>query len=101
MSGIIKVNTENVQYIATEMENKNKEIKDLIIDIENSVNSLNQECSGQGVTNLVSMFNKIKNNCIEIQYNIINDYVKVLQNPISKGYEETEIKNISLADAFK
>ncbi len=97
----MKVNTEEVMLLASDVEAVNNNITDALEKVSAAMKSLNNSWSGAAAEKVISRFNEINNNCIEIQRAAVTDYVNFLKVRVSSGYEQIETSNVSLSDAFK
>ena len=89
MAGTIKISTDQVEAIATSIENNNKKLKSTLEDSQSAVKSLSSTWQGEAAQSTISA------------YDIIDAYVKFLRQNVSTDYQATETANTNLADAFK
>ena len=81
-SGTIKINTEEVRAIATEIERINGQLKEQL------------DLSKKQIDNLGNTF-------FQTYYDVIQQYVTFLRRNVAEGYDQTETANASLSEAFK
>lgn len=101
MAGEMKVNTDNVALAAATISGINGKIANAFSDVEASMNSLNTFWDGSASDNSRSAFFSIKENYCDDRYNVLDSYVKFLNQTIGIGYDQTEDINKKLADLFK
>lgn len=100
MTGIT-LDTEQVLSIASQMENDNKQLQQLLNDSKASVDSLSSYWAGKASDETRSSYESFANKFFQTYYDILDQYVKFLRNNVSAQYEQTEQVNTHLADAFK
>ena len=100
MSGIT-LDTEQVLAIASQMENDNKQLQQLLNDSKASVDSLSSYWSGKAADETCSSYEAFANKFFQTYYDILDQYVKFLRRNVADQYEQTEGANTQLADAFK
>lgn len=49
----------------------------------------------------LNKFYEMPNKAVEMQYQALEEYAEFLQKRVSVGYEQVEVFNTSLSDAFK
>lgn len=100
MTGIT-LDTEQVLAIASQMENDNKQLQQLLNDSKSSVDSLSSYWSGKAADETRSSYEAFANKFFQTYYDILEQYVKFLRRNVAEQYEQTEGVNTQLADAFK
>lgn len=100
MTGIT-LDTEQVLAIASQMENDNKQLQQLLNDSKSSVDSLSSYWSGKAADETRSSYEAFANKFFQTYYDILDQYVKFLRRNVAEQYEQTEGVNTQLADAFK
>ncbi len=101
MAGQIKVNTDQVAQIASNVENLNKKLNEQLTECQATIKALSNTWEGEAASNTVSSFDEFAAKYFQNYYDIIDQYVKFLRTNVETGYFETETANTSLADAFK
>lgn len=97
----IRVNTDQVAQIATNLENLNKRLTEELISSKNTIDSLASIWEGEAAQATISSFDEFANKYFQNYEDIITQYVSFLRTNVEQGYFETETANIGLADAFK
>lgn len=98
---MIKVNTDQVAAIATNIETLNGQLKDLLLESNQLMQKLSDTWSGEASTKTLENYNGFAKQFSDQYYQVIDQYVKFLRVNVDAGYFEVETANISLADAFK
>lgn len=101
MAGHIKVNTDQVSAIATNIDSLNTKLKDLLLTSQKTVQGLANSWQGEAAQATISSFNDFAAKYFDNYYKVIDNYVKFLRTNVEQGYFETETVNTNLADAFK
>ena len=101
MAGTIKISTDQVEAIATSIENNNKKLKSTLEDSQSAVKSLSSTRQGEAAQRTISAYDTFATNYFQTYYDIIDAYVKFLRQNVSTDYQATETANTNLADAFK
>lgn len=96
-----KINTDLVAGLADKIVNGNNDIQTAFDTAIASVNSLRNSWSGAAYGHASASFDSIKEKYYNARYNGVNNYANTLKNQMVKGYTETEISNVRLADQFK
>ncbi len=97
----IRVNTDQVAQIATNIENLNKRLTEELTNSKNTVDQLANIWEGEAAQATISSFDEFAAKYFQNYEDIITQYVQFLRNNIEQGYFDTETQNIGLADAFK
>lgn len=95
------VNTKDVMSLASSIEAINNKIADEASDVKNAMSRLNGSWDGAAASAVISLFNSIRDNCIEGQRVYVSEYVRFLRERVALGYEAVEEQNISLSELFK
>jgi len=95
------VNTNDVMTLASTIESINNNIANAASDITSAMNRLNGSWDGASASAVMSLFNNIRDNCIEAQRSCVAEYARFLRERVALGYEEVEKQNISLSELFK
>lgn len=101
MAGTIKISTDQVEAIATSIENGNKKLKTTLEESQAAIKSLTSTWQGEASQATIGAYESFAANYFQNYYDIIDSYVKFLRTSVAAGYVETETSNTSLADAFK
>lgn len=101
MAGQIKVNTDQVAQIASNIEGLNKKLNEQLTLSQTTIKNLANTWEGEASNATVSSYNDFAAKYFQNYYDIIDNYVKFLRTNVDKGYFDTETSNTSLADAFK
>ena len=97
----IRVNTDQVAQIATNIENLNKRLTEELTNSKATIDQLSNIWEGEAAQATFSSYNEFAAKYFQNYEDIIAQYVQFLRTNIEQGYFETETQNISLADAFK
>ena len=97
----IRVNTDQVAQIATNLENLNKRLTEELTNSKNTVDQLANIWEGEAAQATISSFDEFAAKYFQNYEDIITQYVQFLRTNIEQGYFDTETQNIGLADAFK
>ncbi len=96
-----KVNTDQVEQIAGNLENLNRRLTDELKNARNTLNNLSNIWTGEAAQETTSSFNEFADKYFQSYEDIIQQYVQFLRTSVAEGYFNTETQNISLSDAFK
>lgn len=97
----IRVNTDQVAQIATNLENLNKKLSEELTNSKNTIDQLANIWEGEAAQATISSFDEFAAKYFQNYENIIAQYVQFLRTNVEQGYFDTETQNIGLADAFK
>ena len=99
----IRIDTDQVAQIATDIENQNVKLKDELEHSRQIVNRLTSEkiWEGEAAEATCSAVDDFANKYFEKYQEVISQYVQFLRTNVEQGYLETETQNTALADAFK
>jgi len=95
------VNTKDVMTLASTVEITNNKIADAADEVIAAMNRLYGSWDGASASAVVSLFNNIKDNCIEAQRSCVAEYARFLRERVALGYETVETQNTSLSELFK
>lgn len=101
MAGTIKISTDQVEAIATSIENSNKKLKTTLEESQTAIKNLNSTWQGEAAQATVSAYDAFAAQYFQNYYDIIDSYVKFLRQNVASDYIITENQNTTLADAFK
>ena len=97
----IRVNTDQVAQIASNLENLNKRLRAELDNSKATVKQLSNIWEGEAAEKTISSFDEFSAKYFQNYEDVIAQYVQFLRNNVEAGYFETETANIGLADAFK
>ncbi len=97
----IRVNTDQVAQIATNIENLNKRLTEELTNSKATIDQLANVWEGEAAQATISSFDEFAAKYFQNYEDILNQYVHFLRTNVEQGYFETETQNIGLADAFK
>ncbi len=97
----IRVNTDQVAQIATNIENLNKRLTEELANSKATVDQLANIWEGEAAQATISSFDEFAAKYFQNYEDVITQYVQFLRTNIEQGYFDTETQNIGLADAFK
>ena len=97
----IRVNTDQVAQVATNIENLNKRLTEELANSKATVDQLANVWEGEAAQATISSFDEFAAKYFQNYEDILNQYVHFLRTNVEQGYFETETQNIGLADAFK
>ena len=97
----IRVNTDQVAQIATNIENLNKRLTEELNNSKVTVDQLANVWEGEAAQATISSFDEFAAKYFQNYEDVITQYVQFLRTNIEQGYFDTETQNIGLADAFK
>ena len=95
------LDTEQVRSIASQIENDNNNLKDLLEQTKATINALSQTWKGQAADETRSSYESFANKFFQQYYDVLDQYVKFLRTNVAAQFEDTEHVNQTLADAFK
>ena len=99
----IRIDTDQVAQIATDIENQNLNLKD---ELERSSQIVKRLASdkiweGEAAEATCAAVEDFATRYFEKYQEVISQYVQFLRTNVEQGYLETEAQNTALADAFK
>ena len=97
----ITLDSDQVMAIASQLENDNHELQQLLNDSKATVDSLASYWSGQAAEETRSAYETFAGKFFQTYYDVLDQYVKFLRNNVAAQYEQTEQVNTRLSDAFK
>lgn len=97
----IRVNTDQVAQIASNLEALNKRLTEELTNSKQTVDQLSSIWEGEAAQATISSFDNFAAKYFQTYEDVINQYVQFLRRNVEAGYFETETQNIGLADAFK
>lgn len=97
----IRVNTDQVAQIASNLESLNKRLTDELNNSKATVDQLANIWEGEAAQATISAFDEFAAKYFQNYEDVITQYVQFLRTNVDAGYFETETANVGLADAFK
>lgn len=97
----IIIDSEQILAIATQMENDNNELKQLLTDSKTTIDNLANVWTGQAADETRTAYESFAGKFFQQYFDILEQYVKFLRRNVAEQYTETEQANVKLADAFK
>lgn len=101
MAGTIKISTDQVEAIATSIDNSNKKLKTTLEDSQTAIKSLSSTWQGDAAQATMSAYDSFAAKYFQNYHDIIDAYVKFLRQNVAADYVTTETSNTNLAEAFK
>lgn len=101
MAITMKLDTDQVRAIASQIENDNNQLKELLENTKGTIDSLSSVWTGQAAEETRVSYEQFANKFFQQYYDVLDQYVKFLRTNVAEQYEETETINTRLADAFK
>jgi len=101
MATQITIDSEQVLGIATQIENDNQQLQQLLNESKATVDSLSSFWTGKASDDTRASYDSFAGKFFQTYYDVLNQYVKFLRANVAAQYEQTEQVNIQLADAFK
>ena len=97
----IRVNTDQVAQIASNIEGLNKRLTEELTNSKATIDQLANIWEGEAAQATISSFDEFAAKYFQNYEDVITQYVLFLRTNIEQGYFDTETQNIGLADAFK
>ena len=97
----IRVNTDQVAQIASNIEGLNKRLTEELNDSKATIDQLANVWEGEAAQATISSFDEFATKYFQNYEDVITQYVQFLRTNIEQGYFDTETQNVALADAFK
>lgn len=97
----IRVNTDQVAQIASNIENLNKRLTEELTNSKSTIDQLANIWEGEAAQATISSFDEFATKYFKNYDDVITQYVQFLRTNVEQGYFDTETQNIGLADAFK
>ncbi len=97
----IRVNTDQVNQIASSLEALNKRLTEELTSSKATVDGLSNIWQGEAAQATISAFDEFAGKYFQTYEDVITQYVKFLRDNIAAGYFDTEVGNIGLADGLK
>ena len=101
MATQITIDSEQVLAIASQLENDNQQLQQLLNESKATLNSLSSSWTGKAAEETRASYESFAGKFFQTYYDIIDQYAKFLRNSVAAQYEQTEQVNTQLADAFK
>lgn len=97
----IRVNTDQVAQIATNIENLNKRLTEELTNSKAVIDNLSKIWQGEDAEATISNYDEFATKYFQKYEDVITQYVNFLRVNVESGYFDTITANIGLADAFK
>ena len=97
----IRVNTDQVGQIASNLEALNKRLTEELTNSKTTIDQLASIWEGEAAQATISSFDEFAAKYFQNYEDVITQYVQFLRANVEQGYFDTETQNIGLADAFK
>lgn len=97
----ITLDSEQVLAIASQIENDNRQLQQMLTDSKTTIDRLLSYWTGRAAEETRTSYDTFAGKFFQTYYDILNQYVKFLRTNVSEQYEQTEQVNTQLADAFK
>ncbi len=97
----IKVNTDQVEAIANELEALNKKLTEQLNTSKTTIDNLKNIWTGEAANETISSYDNFAAKYFQNYEDVITQYVQFLRTNVAAGYFETETANINLSEAFK
>lgn len=101
MAGQIKISTEQVEQIATEIAELNKQLTEELTTAKSTIEELLRTWEGEASQATIDAFRTFASKYFQNYEGVITNYVNFLKSNVAQGYFETEKQNVGLADSFK
>lgn len=101
MAGTIKVNTDQVAQIASDLESLNNKLKEELERSKAVIESLSSAWVGEAYNATRDSYNEFASKYFQNYYDLIDQYVKFLHINVEQGYFDTETNVTNLAQNFK
>ena len=101
MAEQITIDSEQVLGIATQIENDNQQLQQMLNDSKAAVDSLSSYWNGSAAEETRASYDSFAGKFFQSYFDVLNQYVKFLRTNVAAQYEQTEQVNTQLADAFK
>lgn len=95
------LDTEQVLSIASQIENDNQQLLELLQESKATVDALSSYWQGKASDETRASYEGFAGKFFQQYHDILDQYVKFLRNNVAAQYEEIEQVNTQLADAFK
>ena len=97
----ITLDSEQVLAIASQIENDNRQLQELLTSSKATIDKLSSTWTGRAAEETRASYDTFAGKFFQTYYDILEQYVKFLRTNVSEQYTETEQVNTQLADAFK
>ena len=101
MSTQMTLDTEQVLAIASQIENDNQQLNDLLESSKSTIDSLFSYWTGKAADETHNSYESFATQYFQTYRDILDQYVKFLRSNVVPGYEVTEQVNTQLAEAFR
>ena len=97
----LKVNTDLVSTISTNLNVLNTQMNECFSPVASSIQRMDSSWDGSAATKAITKFNEIKNTLIDGRSEVLQGFIQFLYQLVGEGYNIVEDSNISLADTLK
>lgn len=101
MATRITLDSEQVLAIATQIENDNIQLQELLNESKAKLDSLASTWTGQAAEETRTSYEGFASKYFQTYYDVLDQYVKFLRTNVADQYSQAEQLNVKLADAFK
>lgn len=96
----ISIDTRVIAEAATTMSRLNTELQDILKTTQSEVNALSGIWTGEASQSTIASYNAFSSKYFSTYRELIDNYVKFLNNAAVANYSEVDQKNKKLADEF-
>ena len=96
----ISINSKVIADAAATMSRLNTELQDILKTTQSEVNALSGIWTGEASETTIASYNAFSSKYFSTYKELIDNYVKFLNNAAVANYSEVEKKNKKLADEF-
>ncbi len=97
----ITLDSEQVLTIASQIENDNKKLQELLNQSKATIDGLASLWTGKAADETRGSYETFAGKFFQTYYDILDQYVKFLRQNVAEQYSQAEQVNTQLADAFK
>ena len=101
MATRITLDSEQVLAIASQIENDNIQLQELLKQSKSTLDSLSATWTGQASEETRTSYEAFAGKYFQTYYEVLDQYVKFLRSNVADQYTQAEQLNVKLADAFK
>lgn len=101
MADQIRLSPDQIDTIATSIENLNKRLEQELQTGLTTVQNLSSTWEGQAAEETIQSFKTFSDKYFNEYYVMLNNYVLFLRNNVRAGYLQAEQANVNWANAFK
>ncbi|MBQ6040246.1 MAG: WXG100 family type VII secretion target [Oscillospiraceae bacterium] len=97
----ITVNTDQVKEIAAALSALNTKLRDTLNESQATITGLSRVWTGEAFEATKAAFDSFAQRYFQQYQEVIESYVRFLNNQVSEGYFQVETANTQAAEAFK